>query len=204
MNIEIYLGKAGQTFGPYTVEQYETLKVQPDFNGYTYIWDGRDEKPDWRSIEHPPGAPSKRAPGPGSPPPDSQPNVATGTPAHVEPPVMAVQSVPPNTASTRPLLRKYDVPGLEALCHDARTVVTGKLCQVTDSGCEFVSSQGSSEPGFGAKSRVMLNLLDPKSGKSMNVPARLNGVQRKDGTWTFRVLWQSCPQLVLQQLENAA
>jgi hypothetical protein len=197
--IQIYLGKSGQTFGPYTIAEFEEIKKTPDFRTYTYIWDGRDANPDWKALELPPAAvaaPVKR--GPGAPPPDA---VVKAPDAVVKAPEAAAQ---PRAAAPKPALRGYDVPGLEAVCHDSRSVASGKLVGVTDSGCELVTNQRVAEPAFGATSNVTLNLLDPATGKSMNVAARLGGVQRKDGAWSYKVLWQGCPQLVLQQLEKAS
>ena len=108
------------------------------------------------------------------------------------------------SAQARPVLRGYDVPGIEALCHDSRSVITGRLTQVTDAGCELVCPSTSVTPGFGSKSHVILNLLDPKSGQAMNVTARLGGVRRRDGNWSLKVLWNGCPELIVQQLANLA
>jgi len=74
MNIEVYLGKEGKTFGPYTPDQFEALKLTPEYAGYTYVWDGRDPAPEWKAIVLPKqeikAAPRK---GPGAPPPDHAP-----------------------------------------------------------------------------------------------------------------------------------
>jgi hypothetical protein len=200
--VEIFLGKGGQTFGPYTVAQYEAMRSQPEFRAYTFIWDGREPNADWKPLEAAPvSAPMRR--GPGAPPPDSQtvkrePAMPPAANAEVSSATIV------SSAPTRPVLSGYDVPGIEALCVDARHAVTGKLTQVTDSGCEFVTTQGASESCFGAKAQIMLNLLEPKTGRSMNVPARLSGVSRKGGKWSYRVDWKSCPELIRQHLEKAA
>ena len=180
--IEIYLGKNSQTFGPYTVEQFESIQASPDYSTYTFIWDGRDSNADWKPIEKAPAPPAlARKQSPGTPPPDEK-----------------VHQLP-----ARPMLRGYDVPGLEALCHDTRHVISGRLTQVTDAGCELVCPQSSVAPAFGSQSNVVLNLLEPKSGRSMNVTARLCGVRRQDGCWSLKVLWKSCPELVVQLLEKS-
>ena len=186
--IEIFLAKGGQTYGPYTVEEFEEIKASPDFKSYTYIWDGRETNADWKPMELPPVIPIKRKAGPGAPPPDaSHPALANSAPSIAAPPVA-------------PILKGYDVPGIEALCHDSHSAISGKLSGVTDAGCELVTTGARSEPAFGATAQVILNLLDPKSGRSMSVPARLSGVLRKDGKWSYQVQWKGCPELILQQL----
>lgn len=192
--IEIFLGRGGETFGPYTPEEFEALKAGPDFASYTYVWDGRDANPDWKPLAPPPAKPAPRKAGPGAPPPD----------ARIEPAAKPEAARAPATGPARPVLKGYDVPSIEALCHDSRFAIAGKLFGVTDAGCELIASGARSEPAFGAKASVVLNLLDPGTGKCMNVPARLNGVRRKDGAWSYRVLWDGCPELVLQQLEKSA
>lgn len=193
--VEIYLGKSGQTFGPYTVEQYEALKLTPDFDTYNFIWDGRDPGANWKPIAKAPSEAPRRT-GPSAPPPSDALATQAAPVADVIPISRARKAVP--------ALRGYDVPWIEALCHDTRNVVGGKLTQVTDAGCELICPSGSAAQGFGSQSHVMLNLLDPKSGQVMNVTARLNGVTRQNGQWTFKVLWDSCPELIVHQLEKAA
>jgi hypothetical protein len=208
--IEIYLGKNGQTFGPYTVEQFEAIKASADYETYTYIWDGRDPSPDWKPLEKAPASPAAPKRGPGAPPPDerkpqqtqpAQQPAPAATPERVPAPDWREAQAP---APARAMLRRYDVPGIEAICHDSRHVISGRLTQVTDSGCELVCSGDAGAESFGSKSRVVLNLLEPKSGRAMNVTARLSGVRRRDGQWSLKVLWKSCPELIVQQLENSA
>lgn len=205
--IEIYLGKSGQAFGPYTVEQFETIKASAEFATYTFIWDGRDANPEWKPIERAPAPPiSPRRPGPGAPPPDAQHPAIQRVPApNWHEPDAPAPSAPTPSAPTqaRQALRGYDVPGIEALCHDSRNVISGRLTQVTDAGCELVCDESAVAANFGSKSRVILNLLEPKSGRAMNVTARLSGVRRRDGNWSLKVLWNGCPELIVQQLENS-
>jgi hypothetical protein len=195
--IEIYLGKNGETFGPFTVAQFETMKTAPDFGSYTFIWDGREASPEWKPLE---SAPKPVAPkrGPGAPPPDATRVTVVPTEAVAAATPEAIQH------QRRPALRGYDVPHFEVVCHDARSVITGRIKGVTDAGCEFVADQSKADAVFGAGSPVLLNLLDPATGRSTNVNARLNGVRRQNGGWCYRVVWKACPELILQHLEKTA
>ena len=75
--VEIYLGKGGQTYGTFSIEQFESVKKTPDFRTYTYIWDGRDTAPEWKPLELPPEMPVAPKQGPGAPPPDSKHSAST-------------------------------------------------------------------------------------------------------------------------------
>lgn len=208
--IEIYLGKNGQTFGPYTAEQFAEIQASADYATYTYIWDGREANPDWKPIQKAAAIPAPPAAkrGPGAPPPDAAANASASAPepeiAQVIPIRGGARAKESTRAQAAPMLRGYDAPGIEALCHDSRNVITGTLAQVTDAGCELICPESSAAPSFGAQSPVMLNLLDSKSGQAMNVAARLAGMRREGGKWSLKVLWDACPELLVRQIEKAA
>ena len=181
---------------PYTVAQFEALRATPDFAGYTYIWDGREPAADWKPIAAAPSAPARRA-GPSVPPPEQSPKAAEPPVADVIPITRAADS---RAARNTPVLRGYDVPTIEALCHDTRTVIAGKLTQVTDTGCELLLPPDGGGPQFGTQSRVIINLFDLQSGQAMNVAARLGGVTRRDGRWSLKVPGDGCPELIVNHL----
>lgn len=208
--IEIYLGKNGETFGPYTVEQFTAIQASAEFATYAFIWDGRDAAPDWKPIARSaPTAPPRKS-GPSAPPPSeavvSAAVVSAAAPtAEVrEVPVAAAPAPAASARATRQALRGFDVPGIDALLHDSRSVISGKLMQVTDAGCDLICPDSVVAPTFGSQSSIVLNLLDPATGRSQNVSARLSGMRRGDGRWSLKVQWQGCPELVVQHLEKTA
>jgi len=85
---------------------------------------------------------------------------------------------------------------IPVVCHDFRNIVTGTLREVTQTGCELVSNTHTTGPVFPQKAMIMLNLLDEKSGKSINVRARLVGAKRQEGTWTYRIRWPELPEFL--------
>jgi hypothetical protein len=87
---------------------------------------------------------------------------------------------------------------IPVVCHDFRSVVTGTLREITETGCELVSAQQTSGPVFPQKTKVLLNLLDEKSGRSVNVSARLTAAQRFDGKWVYRIRWPQVPEFLQQ------
>jgi hypothetical protein len=82
------------------------------------------------------------------------------------------------------------------VCHDFRSIVTGNIREISDTGCELVSSIQSTGPVFAQKANVLLNLLDEKTGRSVNVSARLTAVKRHEGKWTYRIRWSSLPDFL--------
>lgn len=83
------------------------------------------------------------------------------------------------------------------VCHDQRGVVTGRLEEISDTGCKLVSNLDTSDPVFPQKTNVSLNIIiDSKTGESVNVEARLTGVLRDQGTWLYRLRWPECPKFL--------
>lgn len=51
-NSQIYLGKNGKVFGPFSASEYQQLSLQGNLSQYTWIWDWTSEQ--WKVIETPP------------------------------------------------------------------------------------------------------------------------------------------------------
>lgn len=85
---------------------------------------------------------------------------------------------------------------IEVICHDFVNTVSGKLHDMSDLNCELLSDHDSAEPLFGVRSKVILNLLDPQSGASMNVQARITAVTRRGAHWVYRIRWAATPALI--------
>jgi hypothetical protein len=86
---------------------------------------------------------------------------------------------------------------IEAICHDSHQVVSGVLDAVSESGCQLVTSAQDASPLFSPSSILLLNLLDPATGESMNVRARFASAARKSGQWHYRLQWDEYPALLL-------
>jgi hypothetical protein len=92
--------------------------------------------------------------------------------------------------------QKKVTEGVPVICHDFRSIVSGRIREITDTGCELVSGVDTSGPIFPQKAQVLLNLLDEKSGKSVNVQARLTAAQRIEGQWVYRIRWSVKPEFL--------
>lgn len=121
--------------------------------------------------------------------------------APLDPPPAPLTQSQFNAASPaeRTLFRHDSILPLEAICHNRRSAITARLRLVSETGCELISPL-EEEPPFPANCQVALNLLDPRTGKSVELPVRLAGLGRSGGAWRYRVLWESCPPLVLESI----
>lgn len=82
--------------------------------------------------------------------------------------------------------------GLLAIAHDTRSVVSGAIERVTETGCELVCGVSS---GLSSSGRVFLNLLDPKSGKAVNVAGKLFDSAHTPRGWVYKIRWDQRPAL---------
>ncbi len=89
--------------------------------------------------------------------------------------------------------------GIQAVCHDRQNMITGALESVTDAGCELVTGDRSHRPYFAPDARVILNLLDPESGRSTNLRGKLRGARLTQGGWRYEISWEGRPE-ALEQL----
>lgn len=85
---------------------------------------------------------------------------------------------------------------IPVVCHDRRNLINGMIRNITETGCELVSSVNSPNPAFPHKTAVLLNVLDEMTGRSVNVQARLTNVMRQDGAWTYKIRWNEFPQIL--------
>lgn len=93
---------------------------------------------------------------------------------------------------------------VEVICHDFVNTVSGRLHDMSDLNCELLSDHDSAEPLFCVRSKVVLNLLDPQSGASMNVQARITAVTRRGAHWVYRIRWATTPALLAKGGEASA
>jgi hypothetical protein len=56
---EIYLGKAGKVFGPYSAQELDQFSRSGELSQYTWIWDTRSDG--WKPLETPPPSPYAKA-----------------------------------------------------------------------------------------------------------------------------------------------
>ena len=79
---------------------------------------------------------------------------------------------------------------LDVLCHNAEyTLVSGKLGNVSEKGGDFIVNRHDDSPMFGLNSPLFLNILDPRSHKSLNLAVSMKSVVRQNNSWVYRVQW---------------
>ncbi len=169
----IYLSRAGQTFGPISETELKAMRSSGEIYGYAYLFESPARG--WESIHPMPSAP---------------PTAVGASLASPEVPPPSRQRRAPSTISpARPV---------EVVMHDFHHLVTGNLSSLTESGCELICEEHEEAgPVFAERSRLVLNLLDPKTGRAMNVAASLSQVARKDGHWSYQLRWDQVPEILL-------
>lgn len=85
---------------------------------------------------------------------------------------------------------------IHALCHDGRNMIAGSLVSIDERGCEFQSGEAGTMPEFPSRARVMLDLYDELSDQHASVPAKLAGVSRKNGGWSYEIRWSARPPIL--------
>lgn len=207
----IYLGKSGQSFGPYTLEEYKKIQASPEYASFRYIWDERAESPAWVPLESPPPAPigvRKRSnysthSAEILPFPSRQQNPEK---AQIDSRVESSATPPAFHARASNSLSGIDFPEIEVILHNHHSIITGSLLRVTANGGQFHSEQIAKVLSkFGSQSQVSLHLYDPRSGEAMNVRARLARVHSSRGTSTssfFTLEWSQCPELFERAIQK--
>jgi hypothetical protein len=181
--VQIYLAKAGVVSGPYTEKEIESMRSSGELTNYSWISKGGPSN--WQALDPMPALPGEpeRAAAPVAEPPRLEA-------AQIEPPRRASQPAP-----SRRSLRVADEV-IEGVCHDYRSMVSGQIVQVTESGCELLVVEAeASSPKFTSQAKVYLNLLNSKNGNTIDIAAKLLGVTHSRQGWTYRLEWESVPEL---------
>ncbi len=87
-------------------------------------------------------------------------------------------------------------PQVSALCSDGKNILSGRISQATETGCDLSIETDSASPRFAEKSRIKLHLLDESSGAAVHVPAKILSISRSNGQWSYRVRWDRLPEIL--------
>ncbi|MCM2278522.1 MAG: hypothetical protein NDJ89_10650 [Oligoflexia bacterium] len=183
-NSAIFLGRAGKKFGPYTHAEIQALRESGELASYSWIW---EDAAGWKPLDCPPPEPASVSDEEVPSPPSDAPTTASAAPTRTPAPARAPA---PATRVSEARSLAFDV-----ICHDFHQVLSGKLQRVTDTGCELVSEEENG-PQFNRRGTLVLNILDPATGRATNAHARLSSVSRVDGKWVCRLQWERCPELI--------
>ena len=87
---------------------------------------------------------------------------------------------------------------MEAVCHDAVHILNGYLEEVSGQGCVLVSKAGHHRPFFAENACVKVDVLDPHSGKSATLLARMGKVHRGIEGIRYELVWERSAEVLLQ------
>ncbi len=96
--------------------------------------------------------------------------------------------------------RELDPETVVAVGHNHKVVISAVLTEINREGftLSHVSPSSQSRPCLHSNDLIFLNLLNPHSGKSQNIEARVSGAFKNQGFWEYRVHWKNSPELVKQ------
>ena len=190
MSRQIFLGKNGQTFGPYTVEDLNKFQTSGQIRDYSWIWDS--ESPSWKSLDTlaPPPPPVENAK-PVTPTPPPQ----TSAPVYTPPTVTTPTPKATTGRNLRPAFFSETSP-LEVTCHDRTEVIMGQIYSISETGCCFISKDANTKRCFAEQAVVFIDLFDPKSKKAMKTAVKLIGITQNEGRWAYQMQWSHCPELI--------
>jgi hypothetical protein len=161
----VYLAKAGKIFGPYTEQNLLEMSASGELERFAWVW--KSLTPGWHPLDPMPAP------------------IDESTVAEVAEPA-------PRKKSHLKLVGDL----IEGICHDYHSVVAGTVVHVTETGCELlVPGATHGAPKFTQHARVFLNLLNSKTGQTMDIAAQLGSVSHSQHGWTYRIEWQSVPEL---------
>jgi hypothetical protein len=169
---QIWLSRESKTEGPFTTAQIEAMKSSGELKKYTWIWSGFSKS--WAPLNPPPPPPSFAAQ------PKAQASAA-------QPPVQA----------PKPAAPARTMSDLSVICHDNRSIVAGVIGSFLGTDSVLKSSDYLDMlPPFKKGAKVLVNLLDEKSGKTENAQAEIVDFKKTNSKWEYRLKWSSTPKLI--------
>jgi len=186
----IYLGKKGQVTGPMSVAEYEGMKASGKIDQFSWIWNA--DMRQWIPLDPPPAPISA---GGEEHTPKAQKRASVPEAATPHPAAVAAQAVAQVVELPKAVPIKFgSLNNIEALCHDFRSIVQGSLQEPTSLGCSLVTPEDLHTPKLGGQGKVMLNLLNTKSGEMVTFPAQVTGVTRSGKGWSYQIRWENPPK----------
>jgi hypothetical protein len=100
-----------------------------------------------------------------------------------------VQSTPEMTREAR---------GVTVVAHNKRSVINGALRNPTSVGALLVGPAPRDRMAgpFVRGTKIWINLLDVRSGKTESIEAQVTSVMRRGSSWEYRVKWDRIPTIL--------
>jgi hypothetical protein len=91
-----------------------------------------------------------------------------------------------------------DLQGVTVVAHDLRSVINGTLKNPTSLGVLLVgpAPRNRMSGPFVKGSKIVINLLDIRSGKTENVEAHVLTMMRRGTSWEYRLRWDGIPKIL--------
>lgn len=162
----IFLASKGQVFGPFEKSAYESMRASGAIAQFTWIWESASAS--WSPLDPAPTI---------NPEKNAQTVSAPIVPSAPEP-ASIVAPVAPKEKSLKEV-------NIATIVHNYKTAMSGQIVKSNELRAVLLSNDETASPQFAINSKVHLNLLDEKSGKSSNTTAVVKSVDRTQGRWEY-------------------
>lgn len=179
MSKNIFLAKKGKITGPITLNEYEAMKASGQIEQFFWIWHA--DMRQWVPLDPPPA------------PIHAEDDDAPAPRVSAHPAAIAAQAAAQVVQLKQPKIKFGSTEHIEVLCHDFRNIVQGSIQEPNALGFSLVTPEDLHAPKLGAQGKVMLNLLNKKSGQMTTVSAEVTGVARVGKSWSYQIRWGELP-----------
>lgn len=156
-----YLSRNGEVSGPFSEEQFHSIKASGEFYLYEWYWDG--QAPDWLVI------PKNK---PNLPP---LPTIKSNPPEFKEPKI----ATPTVSKTVTPPTFKVSHSKYAAIVYDQRAILSGDLDVKDQNSAIFTSFQPIKIP-FGLGEELYIDCLDEKNDKATKVKAKVLQIRTQE------------------------
>ena len=183
---QVFLARGEEVSGPFTPEKIREMEANGELSEYTWMFDG--SSPNWTALSPPPPVPMQ-LPYETEAVEAASPNTGLVSPQGLPPPL---------PAEPEPSGRIELAVGLLAVCHDFRSVMSGRLESAWPKGCVFLSpSLPSSLSPFRKGSRIWLNILHKATGSTENASVKVDGCRKRgEAEWEIHLAWDVIPKIL--------
>ncbi len=102
-----------------------------------------------------------------------------------------IEAPPPAPEASQSLDANWDWNRSEVIGHDHDRLISGKLSQVTQTGCDLISQGGRAT--WARDQKIVLNVYDPVAKACRRFMTQVFEVVRMRDGWVYRLRWEKSP-----------
>ncbi len=102
-----------------------------------------------------------------------------------------IEAPPPNPDASQSFDAGWDWNRSEVIGHDHDRLISGKLAEVTQTGCDLISQGGRAN--WARDQKIVLNVYDPVAKACRRFITQVFEVVRSGDGWVYRLRWEKSP-----------